>query len=39
MQMFDGPKVKAGVNPHSRDEMFLFVVEPIEAGRRLPPER
>jgi 2-polyprenyl-6-methoxyphenol hydroxylase-like FAD-dependent oxidoreductase len=39
MQMFYGPKVKAGVNPHSRDEMFLFVVEPIEAGRRLQPDR
>jgi naringenin degradation protein FdeE len=38
MQMFYGPKVKAGVNPHSRDEMFLFVVEPIQAGRRLPPD-
>lgn len=39
MQMFYGPKVKAGVNPHSRDEMFLFLVEPIEAGRRLPPDK
>ena len=39
MQMFYGPKVKAGVNPHSRDEMFLFVVEPIRDGRRLPPDR
>ncbi len=39
MQMFYGPKVKAGVNPHSRDEMFLFLVEPIEAGRRLPPDQ
>jgi 2-polyprenyl-6-methoxyphenol hydroxylase-like FAD-dependent oxidoreductase len=38
MQMFYGPKVKAGVNPHSRDEMFLFVVEPIQPGRRLPPD-
>jgi 2-polyprenyl-6-methoxyphenol hydroxylase-like FAD-dependent oxidoreductase len=39
MQMFYGPNVKAGVNPHSRDEMFLFLVQPIRDGSRLPPER
>jgi 2-polyprenyl-6-methoxyphenol hydroxylase-like FAD-dependent oxidoreductase len=39
MQMFYGPKVKCGVNPHSRDEMFLFLVQPIEDDRRLPPDR
>jgi 2-polyprenyl-6-methoxyphenol hydroxylase-like FAD-dependent oxidoreductase len=39
MRMFYGPNVKAGVNPHSRDEMFLFLVQPIEDGRKLPPDR
>ncbi len=39
MQMFYGPNVKAGVNPHSRDEMFLFLVQPIRDGGRLPPDR
>jgi 2-polyprenyl-6-methoxyphenol hydroxylase-like FAD-dependent oxidoreductase len=39
MQMFYGPKTKAGVNPHSRDEMFLFLVQPIRDGQRLPPDR
>jgi 2-polyprenyl-6-methoxyphenol hydroxylase-like FAD-dependent oxidoreductase len=39
MQMFYGPKVKCGVNPHSRDEMFLFLVQPIGDDSRLPPER
>jgi 2-polyprenyl-6-methoxyphenol hydroxylase-like FAD-dependent oxidoreductase len=39
MQMFYGPKTKAGVNPHSRDEMFLFLVQPIQDDRRLPPDR
>jgi 2-polyprenyl-6-methoxyphenol hydroxylase-like FAD-dependent oxidoreductase len=39
MQMFYGPKVKCGVNPHSRDEMFLFLVQPITDDRRLPPDR
>jgi 2-polyprenyl-6-methoxyphenol hydroxylase-like FAD-dependent oxidoreductase len=39
MQMFYGPRTKAGVNPHSRDEMFLFLVQPIKDERRLsPPE-
>ncbi len=37
MQMFYGPKVKCGVNPHSRDEMFLFLVQPIHDDSRLPP--
>ena len=39
MQMFYGPNTKAGVNPHSRDEMFLFLVQPIRDGKRLPPDR
>jgi 2-polyprenyl-6-methoxyphenol hydroxylase-like FAD-dependent oxidoreductase len=39
MQMFYGPSTKAGVNPHSRDEMFLFLVQPIRSGDRLPPDR
>jgi 2-polyprenyl-6-methoxyphenol hydroxylase-like FAD-dependent oxidoreductase len=39
MQMFYGPNTKAGVNPHSRDEMFLFLVQPIRDGQRLPPEQ
>ena len=39
MQMFYGPNTKAGVNPHSRDEMFLFLVQPIRDGNRLPPDR
>jgi 2-polyprenyl-6-methoxyphenol hydroxylase-like FAD-dependent oxidoreductase len=39
MHMFYGPQVKAGVNPHSHDEMFLFLVQPISDGRRLPPDR
>lgn len=39
MQMFYGPKVKCGVNPHSRDEMFLFLVQPIRDDRRLPPDQ
>jgi 2-polyprenyl-6-methoxyphenol hydroxylase-like FAD-dependent oxidoreductase len=37
MQMFFGPSTKAGVNPHSRDEMFLFLVQPIASDRRLSP--
>jgi len=39
MQMFYGPHTKAGVNPHSREEMFLFLVQPITSGERLAPER
>jgi 2-polyprenyl-6-methoxyphenol hydroxylase-like FAD-dependent oxidoreductase len=35
MQMFYGPRTKAGVNPHSRDEMFLFLVQPIIDEQRL----
>jgi 2-polyprenyl-6-methoxyphenol hydroxylase-like FAD-dependent oxidoreductase len=39
MQIFYGPKTKAGVNPHSGDEMFLFLVQPISDDRRLPPDQ
>jgi len=39
MQMFYGPKVKCGVNPHSPEEMFLFLVQPIRDDRRLPPDQ
>ena len=39
MQMFYGPKVKCGVNPHSPKEMFLFLVQPIRDDRRLPPDQ
>jgi naringenin degradation protein FdeE len=39
MEMFYGPRTKAGVNPHSQNEMFLFLVEQIEEGRRIPRER
>ena len=39
MQMFYGSSTKAGVNPHSRDEMFLFLVQPIRDTRRLPPDQ
>jgi 2-polyprenyl-6-methoxyphenol hydroxylase-like FAD-dependent oxidoreductase len=39
MQMFYGRHVKAGVNPHSRDEMFLFLVQPIRDGKRPPLDR
>jgi 2-polyprenyl-6-methoxyphenol hydroxylase-like FAD-dependent oxidoreductase len=39
MQMFYGPRTKAGVNPHARDEMFLFLVQPIAGNERLPQDR
>ena len=39
MQMFYGPNTKAGVNPHSHNEMFLFLVQPIRDDQRLPPDR
>jgi 2-polyprenyl-6-methoxyphenol hydroxylase-like FAD-dependent oxidoreductase len=39
MRVFYGRNNKAGVNPHSRDEMFLFLVQPISDDRRLPPDR
>jgi len=39
MQMLFGPRTKAGVNPHSRDEMFLFLVQPIVDDARLTPEQ
>ncbi len=38
MRMFYGPKTKAGVNPLSRDEMFLFLVQPIRDDRRPLPD-
>jgi 2-polyprenyl-6-methoxyphenol hydroxylase-like FAD-dependent oxidoreductase len=37
--VFYGPRTKAGVNPHSRDEMFLFLVQPIADDRRLSPQQ
>jgi len=39
MQMFYGANTKAGVNPHASDQMFLFLVQPITDGRRLPPDQ
>jgi len=39
MQMFYGPHTKAGVNPHSHDEMFLFLVQPIQDDKRLNPDQ
>ncbi len=39
MQMFYGPHTKAGVNPHSRDERFLFLVQPIQDDKRLTPDQ
>jgi 2-polyprenyl-6-methoxyphenol hydroxylase-like FAD-dependent oxidoreductase len=39
MQMFYGPHTKAGVNPHSRDQMFLFLVQPILDDKRLSPQQ
>jgi 2-polyprenyl-6-methoxyphenol hydroxylase-like FAD-dependent oxidoreductase len=39
MQMFFGSKTKAGVNPHTREAMFLFLVQPISDARRLPQDR
>ena len=39
MTMYYGPRTKAGVNPHSPDEMFLFLVQPIADDRRLSPEQ
>ena len=38
MQVFYAPRSKGGVNPHSREEMFLFLVEQAPKGRRIPPE-
>jgi 2-polyprenyl-6-methoxyphenol hydroxylase-like FAD-dependent oxidoreductase len=38
MTMYYGPRTKAGVNPHSREDMFLFLVQPIKDDRRLSPE-
>lgn len=39
MQMFYGPRTKAGVNPHAPTEMFLFLVQPITGNERLPRDR
>jgi 2-polyprenyl-6-methoxyphenol hydroxylase-like FAD-dependent oxidoreductase len=39
MQVFYAPRSKAGVNPHSQDEMFLFLVEQAHKGRRIAPEK
>jgi 2-polyprenyl-6-methoxyphenol hydroxylase-like FAD-dependent oxidoreductase len=39
MQVFYGPRTKAGVNPHSKEEMFLFLVEQIPEGRRVSRDR
>jgi 2-polyprenyl-6-methoxyphenol hydroxylase-like FAD-dependent oxidoreductase len=39
MQMFYGPHTKAGVNPHSREDMFLFLVQPISNGERLSSDQ
>src|SRR5262249_46478734 len=39
MQVFYAPRSKAGVNPHSRDEMFLFLVEQAPKDRRISPEK
>ena len=39
MQMFYGPRNKAGLNPVSRNDMFLFLVQSIADSRRPPPER
>jgi len=39
MQVFYAPRSKGGVNPHSREEMFLFLVEQAPKGRRIPPEQ
>ena len=38
MRVFYGRNTKAGVNPHSRDEMFLFLVQPIADDRRPPAD-
>ena len=39
MRMFYGPRNKAGLNPVSQDEMFLFLVQPIRDSRRPQPGR
>ncbi len=39
MQVFYGPRTKAGINPHSNTEMFLFLVEPIAHQRRIPDDQ
>lgn len=35
--MWIGPRIKAGVNPVSRDEMYLFVTEDREVNERVEP--
>ena len=37
--MWLGPKVKAGVNPVSRDEMYMFVTEDRPNNDRIDPSR
>lgn len=39
MQMFFGPRTKAGVNPHAQDAMFVFLVQPIADAARVPADR
>lgn len=34
-----GPKIKVGVNPVSRDEMYLFITEDRAVNDRIAPER
>ena len=38
VMMWMGPKVKAGLNPVSRDEMYLFVTEDRPNNDRIAPE-
>lgn len=37
--MWLGPKVKAGINPVSREQMYLFVTEDRPVNERVAPER
>lgn len=37
--MWVGPKVKTGVNPVSKEEMYLFVTEDRPVNERIDPER
>jgi 2-polyprenyl-6-methoxyphenol hydroxylase-like FAD-dependent oxidoreductase len=39
MHLYYGPRSKAGLNPNSPDEMFLFLVTNIADNRRLPAGR
>jgi naringenin degradation protein FdeE len=38
MQLFYGPRNKAGVNPVSHDAMFIFLVEVVRDNTRIAPE-